>query len=137
MRRTEIKKNIAEPLNCKLYCLAEPNPIDACGNAHHLCKEQRTEKSEVTVMCRNIKNLFNLEPAAKEEIRAASLKFVRKLSGFNKLSKANGAALLAAIDEIAAVTGNLVRSLKTNAPGKKRTEEDTKPRARATQKFSR
>jgi hypothetical protein len=89
-------------------------------------------------MCRNIKTLFNFEPPATEaEIRAASLQFVRKVSGFNKPSKANEAAFLAAVDEITAITGHLLRSLQTNAPPKNREEETAKARARAVQRFTR
>ena len=88
-------------------------------------------------MCRNIKTLFNFEPpVTEEEIRAASLQFVRKVSGFNKPSKANQAAFLAAVDEIAAVSSNLLRSLETNAPPRNRTEEAAKAHARAAQRFS-
>jgi len=88
-------------------------------------------------MCRNIKILFNFEPPVTEaEIRAASLQYVRKVSGFNKPSKANEAAFLAAVDEIAAVTGKLLSSLETNAPAKNRAEEAAKARARAAQRFS-
>jgi hypothetical protein len=88
-------------------------------------------------MCRNIKTLFNFEPPAnEEEIRAASLQFVRKVSGFNQPSKANEAAFLAAVDEIAAVTRNLLSSLETNAPAKNRAEEAAKARARAAQRAS-
>ncbi len=87
-------------------------------------------------MCRNIKTLFNFAPSAtEEEIRAASLQFVRKLSGFNKPSKANQAAFDAAVDEIAAVSGKLLRSLETNAPAKDRTEEAVKAQARSAQRF--
>ena len=72
---------------------------------------------EVTLMCRNIRTLFNFEPpVTDEEIRAAALQFVRKVSGFNKPSKANEAAFLAAADEVAAVSRSLLRSLETNAP---------------------
>ncbi len=89
-------------------------------------------------MCRNIKTLFNFEPPVNEgEIRAASLQFVRKLSGFNKPSKANEAAFNAAVDEIAAVAGNLLISLETNAPPRSRTEEAARARARSTQRFAR
>ncbi len=89
-------------------------------------------------MCRNIKTLFNFEPpVTDEEIRAASLQFVRKLSGFNKPSKANEAAFLAAIDEIAAVSRNLLGALETNAPPRSREDEAAKARARAAQRFSR
>jgi hypothetical protein len=89
-------------------------------------------------MCRNIKTLFNFEPPVTEdEIRAASLQFVRKVSGFNQPSKANEAAFLAAVDEIAAITRNLLYSLETNAPPKNRAEEAARARARAVQRFSR
>lgn len=88
-------------------------------------------------MCRNIKTLFNFEPPVSEdEIRAASLQFVRKVSGFNQPSKANEAAFLAAVEQIAAITGNLLSSLETNAPAKNRAEEAAKAQARAAQRFS-
>ena len=88
-------------------------------------------------MCRNIKPLFNFEPPATEdEIRAASLQFVRKVSGFSKPSNANEAAFLAAVNEIAVITGNLLRSLETNAFPKNRTEEAAKAQARSAQRFS-
>ncbi|MCC7353298.1 MAG: DUF2277 domain-containing protein [Anaerolineae bacterium] len=88
-------------------------------------------------MCRNIKTLFNFEPPVTEaEIRAASLQFVRKVAGFNKPSKANEAAFLAAVDEIAAVTGHLLRSLETNAAPKDRQEEAARAKARAAHRFS-
>ena len=87
-------------------------------------------------MCRNIKSLFNFEPpATEEEIRAASLQFVRKVSGFNKPSKANEAAFLAAVDEIAAVTSTLLSSLETNALPKDREEEAARALARSAQRF--
>jgi hypothetical protein len=89
-------------------------------------------------VCRNIKTLFNFQPpVTDEEIRAASLQFVRKLSGFNKPSKANEAAFLAAIDEVAAVSRNLLGALETNAPPRSREDEAAKARARAAQRFSR
>ena len=88
-------------------------------------------------MCRNIKNLYNFEPPVSEnEIRAASLQFVRKVSGFNKPSKANEAAFLAAVDEITAVASTLLNSLETNAPSKNRTEEAAKAQVRSAQRFS-
>lgn len=88
-------------------------------------------------MCRNIKTLFNFEPpVTEEEIRAASLQFVRKVSGLNKPSKANEAVFLAAVDEIAAVSRTLLNSLETNAPPRNRTEEAVKVQARAAQRFS-
>jgi len=87
-------------------------------------------------MCRNIRVLFNFEPpVTAEEVRAASLQFVRKISGFNKPSKANEAAFIAAVDEIADVAGRLLRSLETNAPPKNREEEAEKARARAAERF--
>ena len=92
---------------------------------------------EVTVMCRNIKTLFNFEPpVTDEEIRATALQFVRKVSGFNKPSKNNEAAFLAAVDEVAAVSKKLLNSLKTNASPRDRTEEAAKARARVAQRFS-
>jgi hypothetical protein len=87
-------------------------------------------------MCRNIKTLFNFEPpVTDEEIQAASLQFVRKVSGFNKPSKSNEAAFLAAVDEIAAVSKKLLTSLETNAPPRNRDEEAAKARARGRQRF--
>ena len=89
-------------------------------------------------MCRNIKTLYNFEPAATEdEIRAASLQFVRKVSGFTKPSQANEMAFLAAVDEIAAAAGKLLNTLETNAPPKNREEEAAKVRARSAKRFSR
>jgi hypothetical protein len=89
-------------------------------------------------MCRNIKPLFNFEPAVTEdEVRAAALQFVRKLSGFNTPSKANEAAFAAAVDAITAASGTLLRSLETNAPPKNREEEAAKARARSAQRFAR
>lgn len=87
-------------------------------------------------MCRNIKNLFNFDPpVTEEEVRAASLQFVRKISGFNKPSKANEAAFLAAIDEVAGVSSRLLHSLETTAPPKNREEEAAKAKARAIERF--
>jgi len=87
-------------------------------------------------MCRNIKTLFNFDPpVTAEEIRDASLQFVRKISGFNKPSKANEAAFLAAVQEIAGISSRLIDSLETNAPPKNREEEATKARARAAARF--
>lgn len=87
-------------------------------------------------MCRNIKTLFNFDPpVTEEEIRAASLQFVRKISGLNKPSKANEPAFLAAVDEIAAVSTRLLHSLETMAPPKNREEEAAKARARAAVRF--
>ena len=87
-------------------------------------------------MCRNIKTLFNFDPpVSDEEIRAASLQFVRKITGFNKPSKANEASFLAAIDEIAGISARLLHALETSAPPKNREEEAAKARARAAERF--
>ncbi len=87
-------------------------------------------------MCRNIRTLFNFEPpVTDDEIRAAALQFVRKVSGFNKPSKANEAAFLAAADEVAAVSRTLLNSLETNAPPRNREEEVAKARTRTLQRF--
>lgn len=87
-------------------------------------------------MCRNIKTLFNFEPpVTPEEIRDASLQFVRKISGFNKPSKVNEAAFRGAIEEIARVSYRLLQSLETNAPPKNREEEAARARARAGERF--
>ena len=88
------------------------------------------------MMCRNIKTLFNFEPpATEEEIRAAALQFVRKLSGFQKPSKANEAAFELAIDEVSRVAGKLLASLETNATPRNREVETAKARARAEKRF--
>ena len=88
-------------------------------------------------MCRNIKMLFNFDPpVTPEEVRAASLQFVRKISGFNKPSKANEAAFFAAIEAISAVSTNLLSSLETNAPPKNREEEAEKLKARSANRFA-
>jgi hypothetical protein len=87
-------------------------------------------------MCRNIKPLFNFEPPATgDEVRAASLQFVRKISGFTKPSQANESAFYAAVDEIARIAGRLLDSLEANAAPKNREEEAAKARARSLQRF--
>jgi hypothetical protein len=87
-------------------------------------------------MCRNIKTLFNFDPpVTDEEVRAASLQFVRKISGFNKPSKANEASFLAAVDEVAGISKSLLRSLETTAPPKNREEEAARAKARAAERF--
>ncbi|GAC1462532.1 MAG: DUF2277 domain-containing protein [Ktedonobacteraceae bacterium] len=87
-------------------------------------------------MCRNIKTLFNFEPAVtEEEILAASLQFVRKISGFNKPSKSNEAAFYAAVNDIARVSGRLLNSLESTAVPKNRQEEAALAKARAVQRF--
>ena len=87
-------------------------------------------------MCRNIRTLFNFDPpVTDEEVRAASLQFVRKITGFNKPSKANEQTFHAAIEEIAAISNRLLRSLETTAPPKNREEEAMKAKARAAERF--
>ena len=87
-------------------------------------------------MCRNIRTLFNFDPpATDEEIRAASLQFVRKLSGFTAQSRANEAAFTRAIDEVFDVARRLIDSLETAAPPKNREEEAAKARARAAERY--
>jgi hypothetical protein len=87
-------------------------------------------------MCRNIKTLFNFEPpVTPDEVSAASLQFVRKITGFHHPSKANEAAFQSAVEEIAKVSGRLLRSLETNAPPKNRDEEAAKAKARAAASF--
>jgi hypothetical protein len=89
-------------------------------------------------MCRNIKTLYNFEPVVTtDEIEQASLQFVRKVTGFHHPSKANETVFLAAVDQIAHVTGDLLSALKTTAPPKNRAEEAARLRARAAQRFAR
>ena len=88
-------------------------------------------------MCRNIKPLFNFEPPVNgEEIRAAALKYVRKISGFNKPSKANEVAFYATVNEIVTISSGLLASLETNAPPRNREVEAAKARARAARRFA-
>jgi hypothetical protein len=87
-------------------------------------------------MCRNIKTLFNFDPpVTDDEVRAASLQFVRKITGFNKPSKANEASFLAAVEQVAATSTGLLRSLETTALPKNREEEAAKAKARAAERF--
>ena len=87
-------------------------------------------------MCRSIKTLFNFQPAVTdEEIRAASVQFVRKLSGFAKPSKVNMAAFATAVDEIAATSKKLLDALETSAPPRNREEEAAKARAKAAERY--
>ena len=89
-------------------------------------------------MCRNIKTLFNFDPpASDEEVRAASVQFVRKLSGFNKPSQANKEAFDQAVDDVTTVARRLIDSLVTTAAPKNREEEAAKARARAAKRFGR
>ena len=101
--------------------------LSACGGKFEL---------EVRSMCRNIKMLFNFDPPVKpEEIRAASLQFVRKISGFNKPSKANEEAFNHAIDAIAGISADLLSSLETNSPPKNRETETARLKARSAERF--
>ena len=87
-------------------------------------------------MCRNIRTLFNFDPpVTDEEIRAASLQFVRKITGFNKPSRGNEEPFAAAVDEIAGIASRLLASLETTATPKNREEEAAKARARAAVRF--
>jgi len=87
-------------------------------------------------MCRNIKTLFNFDPpVTDEEVHAASLQFVRKISGFTKPSKANEGVFLAAVEQIAGISTGLLAALETNAPPKNREEEALKAKARAAERF--
>jgi hypothetical protein len=93
-------------------------------------------RDQVMLMCRNIRTLFNFDPPVTEdEIRAASLQFVRKISGFTKPSKANEEAFAAAIEDVESVSARLLRSLETTAPPKNREEEAAKAKARAAERF--
>ncbi|HEX9067982.1 MAG TPA: DUF2277 domain-containing protein [Ktedonobacterales bacterium] len=88
-------------------------------------------------MCRNIKPLYNFEPpVTQDEIHAAALQFVRKVSGFTAPSKANEAAFLAAVDAVAVASASLLASLETTAPPKNREEEAAKARTRSAQRFA-
>ena len=88
-------------------------------------------------MCRNIRTLFNFDPpATDEEIRAASVQFVRKLSGFTRPSKANEAAFEMAVDQVSQVARSLIDSLVTDAPAKNREQEAEKRRSRAQRRFA-
>jgi hypothetical protein len=100
-------------------------------------RSEPAKRDKITLMCRNIKVLFNFEPPVTDgEVRAASLQFVRKVTGFNKPSKANEAAFFAAIDEIARISANLLASLETNAPPKDRQEEAAKAKERSARRFA-
>jgi hypothetical protein len=88
-------------------------------------------------MCRNIRQLHNFDPpATEEEIRSAALQYVRKISGYNKPSQANGEAFERAIDEVAAASTRLLHALTTSAPPKDREVEAAKARARAQQRYA-
>ncbi|HUA46919.1 MAG TPA: DUF2277 domain-containing protein [Solirubrobacteraceae bacterium] len=88
-------------------------------------------------MCRNIRTLYNFDPpATDEEVRAAAVQYVRKISGFNKPSRANEEAFASAIDAVAAASAQLLEALRTTAPPKNREEEAAKARARAAERFA-
>jgi hypothetical protein len=88
-------------------------------------------------VCRNIKTLFNFDPpVTDEEVRAAALQFVRKISGFNKPSKINEATFLAAVVDITAISRKLLSRLQTSSPPRNRAEETIKARVRAAKRFS-
>src|SRR5258708_38395588 len=104
--------------------------------AREVRRESSPSRLKAKSMCRNIKPLFNFAPpTTDEEVRAASLQFVRKITGFNKPSKANEASFLSAIDDITGIATRLLRSLETNAPPKNREEEAAKAKARAAERF--
>jgi hypothetical protein len=89
-------------------------------------------------MCRNIRTLYNFEPpATSDEIQAAALQYVRKISGFTKPSQANAAAFERAVAEVAAISAHLLQELETNAPPKDRETEAAKARARAAERYGR
>jgi hypothetical protein len=94
-------------------------------------------KGDITTMCRNIRPLFNFAPpATDDEIRAAAIQYVRKISGFTKPSQANQAAFDAAVDEIARVSADLIAALETAAPPRDREIEAAKARERSRQRFA-
>src|SRR5205809_8014157 len=101
-------------------------------------KSDREWGSGVSRLCRNIRVLFNFDPpATEEEIRAASLQFVRKISGFSKASRINERSFLVAVDEVARASTRLLRSLETEARAKSREEEAAKAKARSVERFGR
>jgi hypothetical protein len=88
-------------------------------------------------MCRNIRTLYNFDPpATDEEVRAAALQYVRKISGFNRPSRANEEAFARAVDDVAEISARLLRELHTNSPPRDRDAEAAKARARAQQRFA-
>jgi hypothetical protein len=123
---------------------ALPGPAHGCGGSGyrsatrwHMIRRYGNFTVRAWVMCRNIRTLFNFEPPATEaEIRAASLQFVRKLSGFNAPSKTNQAAFDRALEEVAAAATTLIRSLVTTAEPRDREVEAARARARAKVRFT-
>src|SRR5258706_37105 len=131
---------------CSSSSAALPKPASNLSARHRLpatsvsatcCSTAPAPAQQLTnIMCRNIRPLFNFDPpVTDEEIRAASLQFVRKISGFTKPSKANEGPFLAAIDEIAGVSRRLINALETNAPPKNREEEAAKGRAGSAERY--
>ncbi|MEZ4657814.1 MAG: DUF2277 domain-containing protein [Caldilineaceae bacterium] len=118
------------------YC-AYGRPRGGANGFHPFFPCQMAIRRQTITMCRNIKTLFNFEPpATDDEIRAAALQFVRKVSGFTKPAQANAAAFETAVDEIAAATHNLLAALHTTADPKSREEEAIKARARSAKRFA-
>jgi hypothetical protein len=117
-----------------LNCLRSAGNLPAAAGAPR--SRFNVNSDGVLKMCRNIKTLFNFDPpVTDDEVRAASLQFVRKITGFNKPSKSNEAMFAAAVDEVAAISSRLLRSLETIAPPKNREEEAAKAKARAAERF--
>ena len=105
-------------------------------NGATLAGARASNREVPETMCRNIKMLFNFDPPVTDsEVQAASLQFVRKISGINRPSKANEATFLAAIESIAGISTKFLRSLETNAPPKNREEEAAKLKARSVKRF--
>lgn len=127
--------DLRAPANQRVLLLLGENDRAEYAGWETACRPRRPCEPD---MCRNIKTLFNFDPpVTDEEIRAASLQFVRKISGFTKPSQANEAAFAAAVDEVVAVSARLLASLETNAPAKNREEEAAKAKTRAAVRFSR
>jgi hypothetical protein len=107
-------------------------------SARLTAKADRNSGRKDLIVCRNIKTLYNFTPpATDDEIQAAALQYVRKVSGFRKPSRANEAAFQAAVDEVALATGRLLKTLETGARPKNREEEAAKARARAAKRSAR
>src|SRR5215210_2959675 len=126
---------VGQPMICKKYCTSG-SLADSHHAYHYLSDVAGYVVWRLSPVCRNIKTLYNFEPpATDEEISAASLQYVRKVTGFNKPSKANEAAFHSAVEEIARITEQLLASLETTAPLKDREQEAAKAKARAALRF--
>src|SRR5579872_1347340 len=131
------------PLRFAIVCTVLPQNCGQILTCPRAAQRKRPPRNKskfslggVSRMCRNIKTLFNFDPpVSEEEVRAASLQFVRKISGFQHPSKANERPFLAAVDKVATASMSLLRSLETNAPPKNRQEEAAKAKARAALRF--